>query len=81
MGTSSTIRQIAARLEAEVARHGCDRASCFCADDQDVESALLPTPSRQGSRVAGVLATGGRLAIPDGLARQEAVFASSLPCY
>ena len=74
MATASTIREISARLEAEVARHGCGRASCYC---QDVEEALLPAPT---PRPASLRRTGEHVAIPDGLERQEAAF-DALPCY
>lgn len=83
MGTATTLRDIAHRLEAEVASHGCGCASCYC---QDIEEALLPpalsnpAPERPSPRPASVRKTGEHLAIPEGLARQEAQF-EALPVY
>lgn len=77
MATTANVREIAARLAAEVDAHGCGRASCYC---QDVEDALAPAPERTESRPASVKRTGEHMAIGDGLARQDAAFAA-LPCY
>ena len=72
MATAASLRDIARRLESEVERHGCDRLACdLC---QDIEEALAPQPERPTSRPASVKRTGEHLAIPEGLARQEAQF-------
>lgn len=77
MATAASLRDIARRLESEVARHGCGRASCYC---QDVEESLLPLPERMAARPASVRRTGEHLALDEGLARQEAQF-EALPVY
>ena len=78
MATAATLRDIARRLESEVASHGCVSLACdLC---QDVEDALAPQPERPTSRPVAVRRTGEHLAIPEGLARQDEAFAA-LPCY
>jgi hypothetical protein len=87
MATATTLRAIAAQLEARVSRRGCGCESCYCADYcADIEGALLPAPEvpraeSPNARPATVRRTGEHLAVKDAIARQEAVFDSQLPCY
>jgi hypothetical protein len=95
MATATSLRDVARRLEAEVASHGCGLASCYCAD---VEEALLPPapPTRRPwllpafrvraepptPRPAATKRTGEHLAIPEGIEAQElATFAGELSVY
>jgi hypothetical protein len=72
MATAASIADIARRLESEVERHGCGMSCDLC---QDVEDALLsPAPGPPTLRPASAKRTGEHLAIPEGLARQEAQF-------
>ena len=92
MATATTLRDIAHRLEAEVATRGCGQLACdVCADLDELPPApparrpwLLPAYQVRAEppapRPAATRRTGEHLAIPEGLERQEAVFAA-LPCY
>lgn len=95
MGTAASLRDIARRLESEVARHGCGRLACSLC--QDVEDAMLPPaaptprpwlipafrvlPERPSSRPVATRRTGEHLAIPEAIARQDAAFGCELACY
>ncbi len=60
--------------------HGCGRESCDLCVDLEMVRALTPPPERTSSRHASVRRTGEHLAIPEGIARQDAAF-DALDCY
>jgi hypothetical protein len=74
MATATTIRELSARLEREVASHGCGRGSCDLCND--VEACLAP-PARPVAMTSLVAAV-------DVPAHEESllsVFGEALPCY
>ena len=79
MATAIDIRQLAARLEAEVAAHGCQSPSCdMCRDVVEYLAVRLPPANTQTRPV--VTETPEERARAAQLA-QDAVFGATLPCY
>ena len=85
MATAATFRQLAARLESEVSRHGCGSPSCsLCQDREDCLTASppakpRPVPLPAFSVVRRVDVPGDARGAP--IDAHDVVFDGQLPCY
>jgi hypothetical protein len=77
MATATTVRELSARLEREVASHGCSHGSCDLCSDAEACLAPPALPVAMTSRVEAVDVPAHEESL---LGRQDAQF-DALPCY